>query len=319
MLYLLHSFNIAMAIGLVIQNNHIFDLFKNQFLNSSKLRRLYKTYFTLSIISLGGFSFFDVYESPDPTDYTKFLITMGVLLLSCYHLIRCLLTKIDPFDQYENQLLITSNVQSPIHQNSSIPSSAKIKVAAGQLKSGDVSPIMIHYNNLSSSESGSLRNKDSNLSAPILATLLGAETVMAQSTSSAQQSNSISQHPSATLQALAVIVSLSFIISQGCYIMAIFKSNVYMPIKHYMLTSIINLVIAITLIILTKFDGINDMAIVQFTEYSTIFTVCNYAISLMLLLQSIFTIFLLLLSRFREDRDALQVIEVYNSIPSPII
>lgn len=306
-----------MAIGLVIQNNHIFDLFKNQFLNSSRLRRLYKTYFILSIISLSGFSFFDVYESPDPTKYTKLLITMGVLLFSCSHLVRCLLTKIDPFDQYENQLLISSNVQSPTYNNTSISSSAKIKITAGQLKSGDVSPIMIHYNNMSSSETGSLTNKDSNLSAPILATLLGAETVMAQTTGTSLHTSVISQTPSATFQALAVLVSLSFIVSQGCYIMAIFKSNVYMPLKHYMLTSIINLVIAITLIILTKFDQINDMAIVQFTEYSTMFTVCNYFISLMLLLESLFTIFLLLFSRFREDKDALQVIEVYNSIPSP--
>lgn len=296
-----------MMTSLVIQNNHIFDLFKNQFLNSSKLRRLYKSYFALSLLSFTGFTFINLQTD----DFSKLIFTIPILLISSVYLIRCSIAKIDPFDQYENQLLISSNIQSPAVTiteivNIQVP---KIKTSQGQFKSEDVSPIISTNNK--STHVGSLVSKDNNLSAPILATLLGAETVMA----SPITTNPISA--AAAFPYVPLLVSLSFVLSQWCYITAIFKSNVYTPLRQYLLTTIINLTISLALIVLTEFK-FNDIAVIQFGQTTLGMKVCNYGISVMLLIQSLTTIVLLIMSRHRENKDALQVVEVYNSISSPI-
>jgi len=334
MIYLLQLFNIGLITGHIIQNNHIMDLYKNQFLNSERLRKLYKLYFIFTIITFAGFTWMNFTSSAENC-YIKFLFTIPLVILSSFHYIKCISTKIDPFDQYESQLLIPanySNIHSPAMTydetaNSNIEQLAPpsqyynhnnelhpmIKHSQGYYKSEDVSPITTNINNRSSSI-GSLLKKDRNLSAPILGTLLGAETVLAQSTN--QFSSSSSLIPLHLF--IATIISISFILSQWCYTIAIFKSNVYTPIRHYMFTSIINLVISITLIILTEFK-LNGIAMIQFEDgLSSIgITICNYTISIMLLSQSCFTIVCLLNGQSKQHRDSLQVVEVYNSIPSP--
>ncbi len=298
---LLQLFNIAMLANLVIQNNQIFDLFKNQFLNSSKLRRLYKSYFLLSIITFSGFTFINIQSK----DYSKLLFTIPLLITSTIYIIRCFITKIDPFDQYENQLLITSAIQSPSQINSTGPV-AIIRTSQGDFKSEDVSPILSTNN--TTTHIGSLTKKDNNLSAPILATLLGAETVMARPLMEPSTS-------STTIPILAILVSMSFILSQWCYITAIFKSNVYTPLRQYLVTALINLIISTTLIIFTEFQ-LNDIAMIQFGQFNMGLKICNYLISISLLLQSVSTIMMLMMSR-KHEKEALQVVEVYNSIPSP--
>ncbi len=298
---LLQLFNIAMLANLVIQNNQIFDLFKNQFLNSSKLRRLYKSYFLLSIITFSGFTFLNIQSK----DYSKLLFTIPLLITSTIYIIRCFITKIDPFDQYENQLLITSAIQSPSQINSTGPV-AIIRTSQGDFKSEDVSPILSTNN--TTTHIGSLTKKDNNLSAPILATLLGAETVMARPLMEPSTS-------STTIPILAILVSMSFILSQWCYITAIFKSNVYTPLRQYLVTALINLIISTTLIIFTEFQ-LNDIAMIQFGQFNMGLKICNYLISISLLLQSVSTIMMLMMSR-KHEKEALQVVEVYNSIPSP--
>lgn len=298
---LLQLFNIAMLANLVIQNNQIFDLFKNQFLNSSKLRRLYKSYFLLSIITFSGFTFLNIQSK----DYFKLLFTIPLLITSTIYIIRCFITRIDPFDQYENQLLITSAIQSPSQINSTGPD-AIIRTSQGDFKSEDVSPILSTNN--TTTHIGSLTKKDNNLSAPILATLLGAETVMARPLMEPSTS-------STTIPILAILISISFIFSQWCYITAIFKSNVYTPLRQYLVTALINLIISTTLIIFTEFQ-LNDIAMIQFGQFNMGLKICNYLISISLLLQSVSTIMMLMMSR-KHEKEALQVVEVYNSIPSP--
>ncbi|ODQ58704.1 hypothetical protein WICANDRAFT_79251 [Wickerhamomyces anomalus NRRL Y-366-8] len=298
---LLQLFNIAMLANLVIQNNQIFDLFKNQFLNSSKLRRLYKSYFLLSIITFSGFTFLNIQSK----DYFKLLFTIPLLITSTIYIIRCFITRIDPFDQYENQLLITSAIQSPSQINSTGPV-AIIRTSQGDFKSEDVSPILSTNN--TTTHIGSLTKKDNNLSAPILATLLGAETVMARPLMEPSTS-------STTIPILAILISISFIFSQWCYITAIFKSNVYTPLRQYLVTALINLIISTTLIIFTEFQ-LNDIAMIQFGQFNMGLKICNYLISISLLLQSVSTIMMLMMSR-KHEKEALQVVEVYNSIPSP--
>ncbi len=298
---LLQLFNIAMLANLVIQNNQIFDLFKNQFLNSSKLRRLYKSYFLLSIVTSSGFTFINIQSK----DYSKLLFTIPLLITSTIYIIRCFITKIDPFDQYENQLLITSAIQSPSQINSTGPV-AIIRTSQGDFKSEDVSPILSTNN--TTTHIGSLTKKDNNLSAPILATLLGAETVMARPLVEPSTSTT-------TIPILAILISISFIFSQWCYITAIFKSNVYTPLRQYLVTALINLIISTTLIIFTEFQ-LNDIAMIQFGQFNMGLKICNYLISISLLLQSVSTIMMLMMSR-KHEKEALQVVEVYNSIPSP--
>lgn len=298
---LLQLFNIAMLANLVIQNNQIFDLFKNQFLNSSKLRRLYKSYFLLSIITFSGFTFLNIQSK----DYFKLLFTIPLLITSTIYIIRCFITRIDPFDQYENQLLITSAIQSPSQINSTGPD-AIIRTSQGDFKSEDVSPILSTNN--TTTHIGSLTKKDNNLSAPILATLLGAETVMARPLMEPSTS-------STTIPILTILISISFIFSQWCYITAIFKSNVYTPLRQYLVTALINLIISTTLIIFTEFQ-LNDIAMIQFGQFNMGLKICNYLISISLLLQSVSTIMMLMMSR-KHEKEALQVVEVYNSIPSP--
>lgn len=298
---LLQLFNIAMLANLVIQNNQIFDLFKNQFLNSSKLRRLYKSYFLLSIITFSGFTFLNIQSK----DYFKLLFTIPLLITSTIYIIRCFITRIDPFDQYENQLLITSAIQSPSQINSTGPV-AIIRTSQGDFKSEDVSPILSTNN--TTTHIGSLTKKDNNLSAPILATLLGAETVMARPLMEPSTS-------STTIPILTILISISFIFSQWCYITAIFKSNVYTPLRQYLVTALINLIISTTLIIFTEFQ-LNDIAMIQFGQFNMGLKICNYLISISLLLQSVSTIMMLMMSR-KHEKEALQVVEVYNSIPSP--
>ncbi|CAM9020540.1 unnamed protein product [Wickerhamomyces anomalus] len=282
---LLQLFNIAMLANLVIQNNQIFDLFKNQFLNSSKLRRLYKSYFLLSIITFSGFTFLNIQSK----DYFKLLFTIPLLITSTIYIIRCFITRIDPFDQYENQLLITSAIQSPSQINSTGPD-AIIRTSQGDFKSEDVSPILSTNN--TTTHIGSLTKKDNNLSAPILATLLGAETVMARPLMEPSTS-------STTIPILAILISISFIFSQWCYITAIFKSNVYTPLRQYLVTALINLIISTTLIIFTEFQ-LNDIAMIQFGQFNMGLKICNYLISISLLLQSVSTIMMLMMSRKHE-------------------
>lgn len=312
------AINTVVVLNMLMQHESLFKIHRHVHLDSRRVHHLFQSYFVLvllfSLASIDLFHFKEV-ETPIPdliaSACTAFF-TMAYIIKSYTS------AALDSYDNLDRQLLLSTpddhhppvvSVVStpnytPMHQGLQTALSETLK----PFDSKDISPLSSHSNNMFSHSQRT--QMYTNMKTPIMATLLSSvDTVYGITTSGGGDPTLVQDVPHAQWKyALPTIISVLYLCSQLVYSLSMIKTNVFTRSHEVVVSSCLNMSLAVAILVLTQFSWSEQSSLVHFIHMP----VLNYVLGTTLFVASAGVLV------YQCIRHKARVsVQVYNSMGSP--